>query len=123
MVLVDTSVWVRALANWTPYLDELGRLLALDQVAGHELVYGELLIGDRGARGKLLADYDNIHQASTLTHSEVVEFVRARNLYGRGIGWIDANLLAAAVVDRLQLWTADSRLSALARELGVAYET
>lgn len=123
MVLVDASVWVRALANWTPYLDELGRLLALDQVAGHELVYGELLIGDRGARGKLLADYDNIHQASTLTHSEVVEFVRARNLYGRGIGWIDANLLAAAVVDRLQLWTADSRLSALARELGVAYET
>ncbi len=26
------------------------------QVAGHDLVYGELLIGDRGGRKKLLAD-------------------------------------------------------------------
>jgi len=30
-------------------------------------------------------------------------------------------LLASAIVGRLQLWTADQGLSALARELGVAY--
>ena len=54
MVLVDTSVWIRFLANRPPYAAGLDRLLALDQVAGHELVYGELLIGDRGGRGKLL---------------------------------------------------------------------
>ena len=55
MVLVDTSVWVRFLANRTPYTPELERLLALDEVAGHEMVYGELLIGDRGGRRKVLA--------------------------------------------------------------------
>lgn len=55
MVLVDTSVWIRSLQNRVPYLAELDRLLGLDEVAGHELVYGELLIGDKGGRSKLSA--------------------------------------------------------------------
>ena len=42
MVLVDTSVWIRFLANRAPYAAELDRLLGLDEVTGHELVYGEL---------------------------------------------------------------------------------
>src|SRR5690242_4190828 len=49
MVLVNTSVWIRFLADRSPYTAELDRLLGLDEVAGHELVYGEPLIGDRGA--------------------------------------------------------------------------
>jgi len=43
-------------------------------------------------------------------------------LHGRGVGWIDVHLLASAIVERLQLWTADPRLAAVAGELGVAYE-
>jgi predicted nucleic acid-binding protein len=61
MVLVDTSVWIRFLANRAPYAAELDRLLALDEVVGHELVYGELLIGDRGGRSKLLTLFDAMH--------------------------------------------------------------
>jgi predicted nucleic acid-binding protein len=38
-----------------------------------------------------------------------------------GIGWIDAHLIASALVGRFQLWTTDKRLSAVARELGVGY--
>jgi predicted nucleic acid-binding protein len=121
MVLADTSVWVRFLANRAPYAAELDRLLDLDQVAGHELIYGELLTGDRGRR-KLLAAYERTHQASVVPHGDVVRFVRERELYGRGIGWIDAQLLASAIVERMQLWTADPRLAAVARELGVGYE-
>ncbi len=63
-----------------------------------------------------------MHQAPLLPHSDVVAFVRARRLHGRGIGWIDAHLLASSLVGRLQLWTTDSRLQTLAKELGVAYE-
>ena len=55
MVLVDTSVWIHSLANRAPFVNELDRLLSLDEVVGHEFVYGELLIGDRGGRKKLLA--------------------------------------------------------------------
>jgi predicted nucleic acid-binding protein len=121
MVLADTSVWIHFLANRSPYATHLDRLLALDEVAGHDLVYGELLIGDRGGRMKLLGAYQHIHQTSTIPHDEVVEFVRAKRLHGRGIGWIDVHLLASAVAGRVRLWTADSRLSALAGELGVDY--
>jgi hypothetical protein len=55
-------------------------------------------------------------------HRDVVEFVRHRDLHGRGVGWIDVHLLASAIVGRLQLWTADPRFSAAADEFGVAYE-
>ena len=122
MVLVDTSVWIRSLAGRAPYMAEMDRLLGRDEVAGHDLVYGELLIGDRGGRKKLLAAYERIPQASIVPHREVVAFVRDRDLHGRGVGWIDVHLLASAIAGRLQLWTADPRFSAVAKELGVAYE-
>jgi len=122
MVLVDTSVWIRFLANRAPYAAELDGLLGLDEVTGHELVYGELLIGDRGGRRKLLAAYERIHQVAMVPHRDVVAFVRDRDLHGRGVGWIDVHLLASAIVGRLQLWTADPRFSAVADQLGVAYQ-
>ena len=121
MVLVDTSVWIRALANRSPYVTRLDRLLSLNEVAGHELVYGELLIGDKGGRARFLAIYEQIYRANTLPHRDVVAFVRARRLFGRGVGWIDVHLLASAIADRLQLWTADPRFGDVAEEFGVAY--
>ena len=122
MVLVDTSVWIRFLANRPPYAAALDRLLSLDEVTGHDLVYGELLIGDRSGRRRLLAAYAQMHQAAMVPHREVVTFVRERDLHGRGLGWIDVHLLASAIVGRLQLWTAEPHFSALASEFGLAYE-
>ena len=121
MVLVDTSVWIRFLANREPYAPQLDRLLGRDEVVGHELVFGELLIGDRGGRGRLLAAYEQMHQAALVPHLEVVAFVRDRRLYGRGVGWIDIHLLASAMVGHLQVWTADPRFADLAGEVGAAY--
>lgn len=121
-VLVDTSVWIRFLANRAPYATELDELLNRDEVNGHDFVYGELLIGDRGGRKSLLANYERMEQAPLVPHAEVVAFVRDRKLNGRGIGWIDAHLLASALVGRLRLWTADSPLATVARELGIGYE-
>jgi len=121
-VLADTSVWIRFLSNRAPYATELDALLSRDEVSGHDFVYGELLIGDKGGRKKLLADYELMDQAPVVAHDEVVAFVRDRKLHGRGIGWIDAHLLASALVGRLRLWTVDPPLATLARELNVAFE-
>ena len=122
MVLVDTSVWIRFLANRNPYAAELDRLLDRDEAAGHDLIYGELLIGDPGGRGHLLTSYGLMHRISGVPHQDVVEFVQARKLHGHGIGWIDAHLLASALVANVPLWTADERLAGLAQELGAAYQ-
>lgn len=121
MVLVDTSVWIRFLAGREPYAAVLDRLLATDQVLAHDLVEGELLIGDTGARAKLLAAYAVIDRAGTLAHAEVVELVRSRRLQRRGIGWIDAHLLASTLVERCRLWTLDANLAGIAAELRVAH--
>jgi predicted nucleic acid-binding protein len=121
-VLVDTSVWIRFLSNREPYAADLNELLSRDEVSGHDFVYGELLIGDKGGRRELLAHYDHMDHAPVVPHAEVVAFVRDRKLNGRGIGWIDAHLLASALVGRLTLWTVDSPLATVAKELRVAHE-
>ena len=122
IVLVDTSVWIRFLSNRAPFAAELDTLLSRGEVSGHEFIYGELLIGHKGGRMRLLTDYEHMHQAPVVPHSDVVAFVRDRRLHGRGIGWIDAHLLASALVGRLRLWTIDPALAMLAKELGISYE-
>ena len=122
IVLVDTSVWIRFLSNRAPVAAELDTLLSRDEVSGHEFVYGELLIGDKGGRMRLLTDYEQMHQAPVVLHGDVVAFVRDRRLHGRGIGWIDAHLLASALVGRLKLWTIDPALATVAKELRISYE-
>jgi len=116
MVLVDTSVWIRFLTGREPYATELDSLLERDEVAGHELVFGELLIGDKGGRRKLLDAYEQMHQATPVPHGDVVAFVRERRLHGQGAGWLDVHLLASAIVGRYRFWTADTRISAIAEK-------
>jgi predicted nucleic acid-binding protein len=123
IVLVDTSVWIRFLSNRAPDAAELDRLLSRDEVSGHAFVYGELLIGDIGVRQQLLNNYQQMHQAPFVPHDDVVAFVQDRRLHGRGIGWIDAHLLASALVGRLKLWTTDAQLAVVATELGIGYSS
>jgi predicted nucleic acid-binding protein len=122
MVLVTTSVSIRFLAGREAYASGLDDLLGRDEVVGHEMIFGELLLGDvGGARKHLLDPYAQMHYAVTIPHEEVVEFVRMRRLSGCGVGWVDINILASAVVGGFQVWTADSHFSAIASDLRIAY--
>lgn len=121
MVLVDSSVWIRFLYGQDPYAHRVRELVEADEAAGHELVYGELLIGDPGGRQAFLGRYSILSQAPLVSHAQVVELVRHRRLHGRGLSWIDVHLLAAALVSGFELWTADAPLAAVAREIGIAY--
>jgi predicted nucleic acid-binding protein len=121
VVLLDSSVWIRFIGGREPYAEGLDVLLNMGTVATHEMIIGELLIGDAGGRGKLLQDFRWLHVVESLPHDDVTQFVRSHNLHGRGIGWIDAHLLASATHNRVPLWTADQRLMSLAEKLGVAY--
>ena len=96
-------------------------MLDQGEVLAHELVYGELLIGDRGGRPALLANYEKLVRAPSIAHAEVLELVRSRKLHGRGVGWIDVHLLASALVAGTALWSADPRLADLASELDIAF--
>ena len=50
-------------------------------------------------------------QATSALHLEVLQMIDREALYGRGIGYVDAHLLAAArLTAGSKLWTRDRRL-------------
>jgi predicted nucleic acid-binding protein len=122
MILADTSVWIRYLYTREPFARHMRALLDTEQVAGHEMVFGELLVGDTGGRAQLLEAYGLMHQAATVAHEEVAAMVRKRKWQAKGVGWIDMHVLASALAAEVRLWTADPRLEELARECGIAYD-
>jgi len=118
VVLVDTSIWVSHLAKGS---SALRTLLERGEVLCHPLVIGELACGSLANRDEILALLRELPRARVAEHDEVLRFIEARRLSGRGLGFIDAHLLASSVLTKAPLWTADKRLREAASELGVAY--
>jgi predicted nucleic acid-binding protein len=118
VILVDTSIWVDHLRTGDA---RMTALLNATEVAVHPFIVGELAMGNLRQRTLVLADLGGLPQAASATDSEVMEFVARHGLYGRGIGWVDAHLLAATrLTDDCRLWTRDKNLAAVAAELGLA---
>lgn len=118
-VLVDTSVWRRYLSG-AQSVRRLGDLLDEDDVVlTHPFVLGELVLGGLSAREEGL--FARLPDADVIPHEDVLALVRHRRLARRGIGWVDAHLLASALTSRATLWTVDADLVAAARDLGVAF--
>lgn len=63
----------------------------------------------------------DLPQASVATDVEVLHFIDRRALFGRGIGYVDAHLLAAVQLTAAELWTKDKRLHDVADRLGLAF--
>jgi len=117
MILVDTSVWVDHLRKEDP---ELSPLLANKQVLIHPFVIGEILIGSVRHRDRLESRLNALIQTKIVSDMEVNFFVRTHEIFGRGIGFIDAHLLVSAKLTGVSLMTRDKRLHAVATELGLA---
>jgi hypothetical protein len=116
MILVDTSVWV---AHFRKGGTKLGELLSEASVLVHPFVVGELACGNLRNRAAILSDLKVLPYALSATHEEVMRLVEDRQLWGLGIGWIDAHLLASALLSHCQLWTLDGRLVRAAIPAGV----
>ncbi|HLI65595.1 MAG TPA: PIN domain-containing protein [Caulobacteraceae bacterium] len=117
MILADTSVWVEHLRVGDA---TLARRLADGLVLAHPFVIGELALGNLRRRATLLADLADLPAAEVATPGEVLAFVEREALGGRGIGYVDAHLLAAARLSAATLWTRHRRLHAVAQTLGLA---
>jgi len=117
-VLVDTSVWRKYLAG-VASTRALGQLLEDDAVLLHPFVLGELTLGGLSDREASL--FRRLPEVPIVDHAEVIAFVMERRLTRKGIGWIDAHLLASALLADARLWSADRALISTARSLGVAF--
>ena len=116
MVLVDTSVWIAHLRQRQHLLVDL---LSDGLVLMHPFVTGELACGNLRKRATILADFGALPVAMRASDAEAMRLIEERRLWGRGLGWIDAHLLASALLSHSRLWTIHKRLGAAAAELGV----
>ena len=118
MILVDTSVWIEHLRSGD---ERLMTLLNGGEVLGHPFVLGELALGNLRQRAAFLSDLQDLPQATVASDDEVLGLINRQTLFGRGIGYVDAHLLAAARLSADgKLWTHDRPLQAVAAELGLA---
>jgi predicted nucleic acid-binding protein len=118
VILVDTSIWIDHLRVGDP---KLAALLQDGHVLAHPWVIGELALGQLSDRSEILRLLHNLPHAQTATDAEVLNLVDNRHLFGLGIGYIDAHLLAATLLTAgAGLWTRDKRLAAIAAQLGLA---
>ncbi len=115
MILIDTSVWINHLRTGDP---ELVALLQASHVLAHPWVIGELALGHLVRRGEILGLLGHLPQAKVATDLEVLTLIGNRQLFGLGIGYVDAHLLAATMLTAgARLWTHDKRLAAVANRL------
>lgn len=117
MILVDTSVWVSHLRKSE---QRLAALLTEGSVLVHPFVIGEIACGNLKNRSTVLTNLQELPLALIASQSEVLQLIERHRLWGRGIGWIDAHLLASALLTGCRFWTADRRLEAIARQLGLS---
>ncbi|MEZ5787685.1 MAG: type II toxin-antitoxin system VapC family toxin [Xanthobacteraceae bacterium] len=120
MILVDTSVWVDHLRMGD---DALAGFLNQGFVLIHPFVLGEIALGSLRQRELILGTLSELPEATVATDAEVLTFINHQALLGRGIGYIDAHLLAAVrLTAGAKLWTRDTRLHRVAEFLDIAAE-
>ena len=122
-ILVDTSVWRRHFSGklsvdqvrwFNTLFDEDGALLM------HPWILGELVLGGLSAREEALLRL--IPSAAEVADLDLLGFIRHRKVAQRGIGWVDAQLLACALTHSALLWAVDRDLEAVAAELKISFQ-
>ena len=120
MILADTSVWVD---HFRGRLKELGPHLDRGEIMIHPFVIGELLLSGVYRRPGAVAELRQLPAAPDPQPEEAEMLIVGECLDGRGVGYVDAVILAAV---RLQpgarLWTLDRKLHEIAAGMSIAFE-
>jgi predicted nucleic acid-binding protein len=117
LILADTSVWIDHLRSGDK---ELRKHLNQGEIVMHPFVIAELALGSLQHRANTLSLLDLLPQMRMAQLSEVRHTIEARHLYNRGIGLIDAHLIASVFINPpALLWTRDKQLRKVAESLGI----
>jgi predicted nucleic acid-binding protein len=118
MILADTSVWVD---HFRKRDTELYQQLRRNTISIHPFVVMELVLGNLPDRKKTIPSLDRLPVVQVAQASEVRGMIEAHSLFGRGIGFVDAHLIAASFITaHTVLWTRDKHLRKIAETLGLA---
>jgi predicted nucleic acid-binding protein len=117
MILADTTIWIDHIRAED---STMHKMLDSRQIAMHPFVVGELALGPLRNRLNTLADLDLLPPIPAALNGEVRRMIEDLNLHNRGIGWTDAHLIAAVLIDpSTRLWTRDKTLRSIAESLAI----
>lgn len=116
MILVDTSVWIDHFRNGNKQLEEL---LINNEAMIHPFIIGELACGSIKNRSEIFGLLNELPLSTVAEHQEVLKLIDDRKLYGKGIGLIDAHLIASALISKVKLLTLDKPLEKIAALLNM----
>src|SRR3954447_23558557 len=117
LFLADTSIWIDHFRKTDA---ALGELLSRRNILLHPFVLGELALGYVPNLDEMIDDFRDLPRAAVADAEEVLQLIRRNKLYGSGIGYVDAHLLASCRLGgNTLLWTRDKRLVAAASLLSV----
>ena len=118
-VLVDSSVWV---GHFKQRNDQLITLLEMGTVVCHPYIVGEVACGTPPTRKIIIHLLSDLESVCVATQEELLAMMDARQLYGRGCGFVDMSLLASVLLnEKTLIWTMDKRLELLAIESNRVY--
>ncbi len=117
--MADTSVWISHFRIGDPQMQQL---LRNKRVVAHPFIVSELALGSIADRIQTLADLRALPRAPVADQGEVDGLIEVRQLYAKGIGFVDVHLIASALIHgNLRIWTLDKRLAELAQSIGVGF--
>jgi hypothetical protein len=118
MILADTTVWIDHFRSGNMAMRSQ---LEKRNIAIHPFIVAELALGSLRERMRTPAWLDFLPRVRVAQIGEVREMIEKRSLYSRGIGLIDAHLIASCLIHpSTLLWTNDKRLSQVAESLRIA---
>lgn len=95
-------------------------LLEENLILMHPFIMGEIALGSLRDWHSIMGYLGTIPFARSASDNEVLHMIDAKTLQGSGIGFIDAHLLASALLHaKAFIWTKDRRLGAVAERLGI----
>jgi predicted nucleic acid-binding protein len=120
LVIADSSIWMDHINKGD---SGLVALMKQRRVRLHPMIIAEIALGSIKQRAIMLEELHAFPQVDSASHSEVMAMIEWMKLFGKGVGYVDAHLLAATRQLRSgTLWTRDNKLKAQAMRLNIAYQ-
>jgi predicted nucleic acid-binding protein len=117
MILADTSVWVD---HFRKRDAALSRELQRNNISIHPFIVTELVLGNLPDRQNAMSSLDRLPMVKVAQVHEVRRLIETHSLFQRGIGFVDAHLIASTLITpHTVLWSRDRRLHDVAGTLGL----
>ena len=114
MILADTSTFAEFFRG-NLAVHDLQESIVDNEVILHSLVELELALG--GLKPEIAELLQVLPRCESIADSTLLKFIAVRKLAGKGVGYVDCQILAACLANGYHLWTMDRKLSRVWKSL------